>query len=77
MRVLACYTELTCPFTVIQEAKADDALAALKKMSAPEALVLRGGKLISVPSHTLVPGDVVRGHSGYGTFAFTISCRCG
>jgi Ca2+-transporting ATPase len=44
---------------VIQESRAEEALAALKKMAAPEAHVLRDGKRLSVPAANLVPGDIV------------------
>ena len=44
---------------LIQEGKAEEALASLKKMFAPEAHVLRDGKRTTVPSHNLVPGDIV------------------
>lgn len=44
---------------VIQESRAEEALAALKKMAAPDAQVMRDGKRIFVPSHQLVPGDIV------------------
>ena len=44
---------------VVQESKAEEALAALKKMAAPDARVLRGGRTLVVPSRELVPGDVV------------------
>ncbi len=44
---------------VIQENKAEEALAALKKMAAPEARVIRDGHRISVPARELVPGDIV------------------
>jgi Ca2+-transporting ATPase len=44
---------------VIQENKAEEALAALKKMAAPEARVLRGDHRVSVPARELVPGDIV------------------
>ncbi len=44
---------------VIQESRAEEALAALKKMAAPESHVLRDGKRLSVPARELVPGDVV------------------
>jgi Ca2+-transporting ATPase len=44
---------------VIQEGKAEEALAALKKMAGPEAHVLRDGHRVTVPARELVPGDVV------------------
>jgi Ca2+-transporting ATPase len=44
---------------VVQESRAEEALAALKKMAAPESQVLRDGKRVSVPARELVPGDVV------------------
>lgn len=44
---------------VIQESKAEEALAALKKMAAPDAHVLRDGHRITVPSREIVPGDIV------------------
>jgi Ca2+-transporting ATPase len=44
---------------VIQESKAEESLAALKKMAAPEAHVLRDGHRVTIPSSEVVPGDVV------------------
>ncbi len=44
---------------VVQESRAEEALAALKKMASPECQVLRNGQRISVPASQLVPGDVV------------------
>jgi magnesium-transporting ATPase (P-type) len=43
----------------LQEGKAEDALAAIRDMIAPQASVLRDGARISVPMADLVPGDVV------------------
>ena len=42
-----------------QEAKAEQALEALKKLSSPNALVRRDGRLSEVPAAALVPGDIV------------------
>ncbi len=44
---------------VLQEGRAEEALAALKKMASPTARVLRDGHVSTVPSRDLVPGDVV------------------
>ena len=44
---------------VVQESRAEEALAALKKMAAPEAMVVRDGRRVSLPSRELVPGDIV------------------
>jgi Ca2+-transporting ATPase len=43
----------------IQENRAEKALEALKKMSAPFARVKRGGEIREVPAAELVPGDLV------------------
>lgn len=44
---------------IIQEQRAEQALAALKKLAAPEAQVMRDGSRQSVPAYNLVPGDIV------------------
>ena len=44
---------------IVQEQRAEQALAALKKLAAPDAQVLRDGIHRSVPSYNLVPGDIV------------------
>ena len=44
---------------IVQEQRAEQALAALKKLAAPDAQVLRDGVRRSVPSYNLVPGDIV------------------
>ena len=43
----------------VQELKAEKALEALKKMSAPTATVRRSGKTMEVKAEELVPGDIV------------------
>lgn len=44
---------------VAQEAKAEKALEALKKLSTPKALVIRDGGIIEIQSELVVPGDVI------------------
>ncbi len=44
---------------VVQEAKSEEALAALQEMAAATSKVIRGGKQVEVHSQDLVPGDIV------------------
>jgi Ca2+-transporting ATPase len=44
---------------VVQESRAEQALAALKKLAAPEAHALRDGRRVDVPAYELTPGDIV------------------
>src|SRR6185436_11312294 len=44
---------------IVQERRAEEALAALKKLAAPDAQVLRDGHRSSIPAYELVPGDIV------------------
>jgi len=44
---------------VMQEGKAERALEALQKMSAPHAMVLRNGQKMSIPADHVVRGDVL------------------
>ena len=45
--------------SIIQEGKAEDSVAALQKMSSPEATVIRDGQRKHVKAEELVPGDIV------------------
>jgi Ca2+-transporting ATPase len=47
-----------------QEFRAEKALAALKKMSAPTCKVLRNGQIEMIPARELIPGDVVQMEAG-------------
>jgi Ca2+-transporting ATPase len=42
-----------------QEFKAEKSIAALKKMTAPQAKVRRGGQVISIPASGIVAGDIL------------------
>ena len=44
---------------LIQEAKAEKSIEALKKMSAPVAKVKRNGKIVTIKGEDVVPGDIV------------------
>ncbi len=44
---------------VVQEAKAEQAIEALREMSTPNANILRNGHTVTVKSDELVPGDIV------------------
>ena len=46
-------------FGYVQEYKAEKTIEALKRMTRPEAVVMRDGKHMVIPSRELVPGDVV------------------
>ncbi len=43
----------------VQEARADRAVAALRDLTGPEAVVIRDGRPDTVPAATLVPGDLI------------------
>lgn len=45
--------------SIIQEGRAEDSVAALQKMSSPEATVIRDGQRNHVKAENLVPGDIV------------------
>ena len=44
---------------VVQESKAEEAIEALKQMTAAKSKVLRDGEIVTVPSDELVAGDVI------------------
>ena len=45
--------------SIIQEGRAEDSVAALQKMSSPEATIIRDGGRKKVKAEELVPGDIV------------------
>ena len=57
--IIVAVVALNAAVGIIQEGKAGRAVEALKQISEPRATVLRDGVAKSVPSHELVPGDIV------------------
>lgn len=55
---------LNATIGVVQERRAEKAIEALKKMTAPAANVMRSGKLYKADASLLVPGDIIRLESG-------------
>ncbi len=49
---------------IVQDQKAENAVAALQKMLAPQAKVIRNGEIELVPSRTIVPGDILLFEAG-------------
>ncbi|MBR5273184.1 MAG: calcium-translocating P-type ATPase, PMCA-type [Clostridia bacterium] len=49
---------------VIQESRAEKAIDALKKLSAPTSTVIRNGKTSKIPSAELLPGDIILLNAG-------------
>ena len=47
-----------------QEYRSEKAVEALKKMTSPNAIVIRDGKEIKIPASQLVPGDIILLYTG-------------
>ncbi|WP_238012295.1 cation-transporting P-type ATPase [Dactylosporangium sp. AC04546] len=64
LAVIALVVVLNTTIGVVQEVRADRAVAALRRMAAPHARVRRDGADVVLPAAELVPGDVVRVEAG-------------
>lgn len=57
--VILAIVALNAVIGYTQEVRAEDALARLREMAAPTALVVRGGAEIDIPATEVVPGDLL------------------
>ena len=57
--IIFCIVMLSIIFDFVQEVRARNAVEALRQSVAVQATVRRDGKVVSVPIHELVPGDIV------------------
>jgi len=63
--VILTIVVLNATLGVIQESKAEQSLAALKRTAAPSARVFREGRVVEIPAVQVVPGDLVHLEAGY------------
>lgn len=59
MAIILAVVMVNAVVGVIQEGKAQRALAALKEMTSPHALIREGSHIREIPSADLIPGDIV------------------
>lgn len=57
--VLSFFFLVTMTVTIVQEQRTERAMLALKKMTIPQAKVIRDGKTNTISSREIVPGDVL------------------
>ena len=61
---IAVIIAINALISFIQELKAQKSLESLKEMAAPNSEVMRNGKWGTIPSHDLVPGDILKLSTG-------------
>ena len=62
--VIGTIVVLNAAVGYVQEHRAEEAMAALRRMAADTALARRDGTWVEIPAADLVPGDIVRLHTG-------------
>ena len=64
LTVILVVVVLNTTVGVVQELRAERALAALRRLAAPQARVIRSGRILIIPAADLVPGDLVLVEAG-------------
>ena len=62
--IIAAVVVVNTTIGVVQEVRAENAVAALRSMASPHALVVRDGRARHVPAAEVVPGDLLRLDAG-------------
>ena len=62
--IILLIVTLNAVLGLVQENKAEKSLEALKKMSAPQARIVRGGHAQTIDSSAVVPGDIIQLKTG-------------
>lgn len=57
--VLLLFALLSIVITIVQEARTENVLEALRDLSAPRALVIRDGETVRIPGRDVVIGDII------------------
>jgi Ca2+-transporting ATPase len=57
--ILIAFAGFSIAVTIVQEARTENALEALRDLSAPRALVIRDGRPVRIPGRELVVGDIL------------------
>ncbi|HQN54203.1 MAG TPA: HAD-IC family P-type ATPase [Novosphingobium sp.] len=57
--VLLLFALLSIVITIVQEARTENVLEALRDLSAPRALVIRDGETVRIPGREVVTGDIL------------------
>ena len=60
--ILIFFAGFSIVVTIVQEVRTENALAALKDLAAPRALVMRDGVAVRIPGREVVEGDMIRHH---------------
>jgi Ca2+-transporting ATPase len=57
--ILLLFAGLSIAITIVQEARTENVLEALRDLSAPRALVIRDGETVRIPGREVVEGDIL------------------